>query len=288
MFLKTIAIMIICFVPLLGQGKSTVARGSLSTTEFLEKRLRSNGFPKKFIQLLVKNYDASKRDQIIKLNVMGFLLSPDYTGHVSANGEQRCKEFLREHSAPFAAAEKQYGVKKELIASLLWVESRLGDNHGNFHVASVYLSLLLGDHPQVAQMLQEDLRSKVDKVTRSLVLKTKERAKTKGRWAIGELWALYKINKLAPKTLERLRGSYSGAFGFAQFLPSSYVQWAKSFAKKTTPDLYEPGDAIMSVAYYLKKNGYRQGKEASYKKALFHYNRSRDYGTTILKLASNL
>ena len=255
---------------------------------YLKQRLRKNGFPKPFIQTLLKNYEEAKRDQVVKLNVMGFLISPDYSGHISPDSVQRCRSFLTENKKVFTQAEKKFGVKKEIIVSLLWVESRLGENHGSFHVGSVFLSLLQAEHPQLIQVLLEDLAVRVPSPTKAMIKKTKERAKIKGRWAVGELWSLYKMNKKNPTVASQLKGSYSGAFGYSQFLPSSYVTWAKSFNPKKSADLYSPQDAIMSVANYLHKNGYKKNKPKSYKKALFHYNRSDDYGENILKLSEKL
>lgn len=259
-----------------------------SPVALLKKRLKNNGFPPHFIKLLLKNYDESRRDQVIKLNVLGFLLSPDYSGHITPTALQRCREFINEHQQAFTLAEKKYGVKKEIIAALLWVESRFGENHGTYHVASVYLSLLQGEHREVLANLMKELEKKQPHPSKAIIAKTKKRVKIKGRWAIGELWALYKMNKRQSTTVAQLKGSYSGAFGYSQFLPSSFLEWAASSGDHRVPDLYNADDAIVSVANYLKKNGYKTGKEASYRKALFKYNMSTDYGDTILKLASNL
>lgn len=264
------------------------SKKSPSPTVYLTERLKKNGFSKPFIRALLKSYDDSKRDQVVKLNVMGFLMSPDYSGHISPDSVQRCRTFLNENQKVFAAAEKKFGVKKEIIVSLLWVESRLGENHGSFHVASVFLSLMQAEHPQLIQMLLEDLAVRAPSPTKAMIKKTKERAKIKGRWAVGELWSIYKMNKKDPTIVPLLKGSYSGAFGYSQFLPTSYVTWAKSFNPKKPADLYNPQDAIMSVANYLHKNGYKKNKPKSYKKALFHYNRSDDYGEIILKLSEKL
>lgn len=285
MALKTLVLFFLCnavIAAVEGKGLPT------GPSSIIEKRLKNNKFPKSFIKQLLKNYDASKREQVIKLNVMGFLLSPDYSGHISPVGIQRSREFLKKHADAFATAEKKYGVKKEIIVSLLWVESRLGENHGGFHVPSVYLSLLLGDSDESTHILMEELARKQPNPSRAMINKTKSRAKIKGRWAIGELWAIYKMNRKHPSTVATLKGSYSGAFGFSQFLPSSYVQWGKSYSQKKTPDLYDPRDAIISVAYYLSKNGYKKGKVGTYKKALFRYNKSNDYGDAILKLSAEL
>lgn len=266
-------------------GKSTVQNSSLKA---LERRLRGNKFPEPFIKNLLRYYDGAKRDQVVRLNVMGFLLTADYSGHLSALGIERCREYLIKYKDVFALAEKKYGVKKETIVALLWVESRLGENAGGFHVASVYLSLLQSEHPEVEKMLLEDLKVRRPNPDKALIAKTKERAKIKGRWAIGELWALYEMTKKQPDLVRDLKGSYSGAFGIPQFLPSSYRQWAQSSHSQNRADLYEPKDAILSVAHYLHANGYRKGKPKTYKEALFNYNRSHDYVDIILKIASKL
>jgi len=276
-------------------GEHTLAKSKLrskptlsSPILYLKQRLKKNQFPTPFINALLKNYEESKREQVVKLNVMGFLMSPDYSGHITPDSVERCRTFLNENSQTFMLAEKKYGVKKEIIVSLLWVESRLGDNHGNFHVASVFMSLLQSDHPTLVKTLLEDLSLRSPSPSKALIKKTKERAKIKGRWAVGELWNFYKMYKKNPSIISQLKGSYSGAFGYSQFLPSSYISWSKSFTPKKQPDLYSPQDAILSVANYLNKNGYKKSKPQSYKKALFHYNRSNDYGEIILKLSEKM
>lgn len=278
-----IRILVVVFI--FFQVSLSVAKQGLGPLPYLEHRLKANGFPAPFIKLVLQNYDETIRDLVVKLNVMGFLLSPDYSPHTSPDGVSKCRDFLTAHADAFQKEEELYGVKKEIIASLLWVESRLGNNHGKYHVTSVYLSLLLGEHPELTAVLLEYLNRKSPNPSKALIAKTKNRAKIKGRWAIGELWAIYKMNKNDPTVVTELKGSYSGAFGYSQFLPSSFVSWAKSFTGKKAPDLYDPKDAIMSVGFYLKQNGYKKGKEKSYRKSLFMYNRSKEYGETILKLA---
>jgi membrane-bound lytic murein transglycosylase B len=261
---------------------------SAEADSYLQKRLRANGFPKDFIDQALKIYDSSKKNQVQRLNILGFLLHPDYSTHTSDEGLKKCREFILENQDAFLRAEKEYGVKKEIVVSLLWVESRLGDNQGHFHVTSVYLSLLMGEQVESQRFLQEEAQKMGGKINKSLIAKIKKRAGIKSRWAVGELWALYKMNKENPKVLTELEGSYSGAFGYSQFLPTSFVMWAKGFNKNTPSDLYNPKDAILSVANYLQKNGYRKNKEKTYRKALFRYNKSNDYGNTILKLATHI
>jgi membrane-bound lytic murein transglycosylase B len=57
-----------------------------------------------------------------------------------------------------------------------------------------------------------------------------------------------------------LKGSYAGAMGYGQFMPSSYRAYARSYEGETAPDIWDdPADAIASVGHYLKAHGWRSG-----------------------------
>ncbi len=73
-----------------------------------------------------------------------------------------------------------------------------------------------------------------------------------------------------------------------QFLPSSYLSFARAIAPKTQPNLDEADDAIMSVAFYLKQHGWRAADPTSRVKALMAYNNSADYANAILALSEKL
>lgn len=272
----------------LNQGNLNSDNKNTFNNDSLRQRLLQHQFPISFINKLLVHYDDSKREQVIKLNVMGFLASPNYSGHYSEEGLNRCRAFLIKYSSAFKVAEKKYHVKKEIIAALLWVESRLGENHGDYHVASVFLNLLQSDQPTMVQSLLNELSKKEPEGKQEFIQKTKDRAKSKAHWAIDELWSLLKMEKQKPGTIESLNGSFSGAFGYSQFLPSSYIAWARSFNKKARPNLYKPEDAIVSVAHYLQKNGFKKNKPSSYLKSLYRYNKSHDYGDVILKISRSL
>ncbi len=73
----------------------------------------------------------------------------------------------------------------------------------------------------------------------------------------------------------------------AQFIPSSYLELAIDGDGDGRVDLFDASDAICSVGNFLKRKGWN-ASEASHEKALYEYNRSSDYGQTILKLAEKL
>ena len=84
-------------------------------------------------------------------------------------------------------------------------------------------------------------------------------------------------------------GSYAGAMGISQFMPSNALKLARDGNGDGRTDLFDHADAISSVASYLKHYGWRpdQSEKQAYK-VLLRYNYSRYYANTILKVAGLL
>ena len=84
-------------------------------------------------------------------------------------------------------------------------------------------------------------------------------------------------------------GSYAGAVGICQFMPSNILAYGQDGNGDGRIDLFDHADAIASIARYLKNYGWRPGieKEAAYK-AVWSYNRSSYYVNTVLKVAELL
>lgn len=260
------------------------APSSSQPKEYAAERLRTKGVSEDFVQLLLSNYREEERSKVLDLNLLGFMRSRPITGteKIPYWELRRVKEFLNAHRKAFKLAEKKYHVSKEVIASLLWVETKFGRDIGTYHVGSAYFSLAQADYPTIVDQTIERARA-IGEVDTMVEQKIIERSKTKSEWAVNELVALEKIHSKSAKDASRLNGSFSGAFGLAQFLPSSYLTWAKG--TKGNPNLFRADDAILSVANYLASNGWqkevREGQEA----ALFHYNRDRTYVNRILHMS---
>lgn len=136
-------------------------------------------------------------------------------------------KFWRENEETLKAAEKKYGVPPEIIVGILGVETRYGANTGKFSVIEA-LTTLSFDYPKRAPFFKKELEQ--------YLLLTKE-------------------EQFDPMSL---KGSYAGAMGKAQFMPSSYRHYAVDFHNKGQKDiLNNTPDAIGSVANYFKQNGWQ-------------------------------
>ncbi len=139
-------------------------------------------------------------------------------------------EFWREHRATLERAHKEYGVPPQIIVAVIGVETRYGRHKGNYRVLDA-LATLGFDYPPRSKFFGKQLEE--------YLLMTREQS-------------------LDP--LE-LKGSYAGAMGFGQFIPSSYRSFAVDFDGDGVADIVNnPVDAIGSVANYFARHHWRQGE----------------------------
>lgn len=256
---------------------------------FIEKQMKLAGLHEDFIRALKPNYEPKDFEDVVRLNVLLFLKKTDYHGpQITDQAATEASAFCDEHKDRLKKAEAQFGVPGKIVASLLWLESRYGKNLGHFHVPSVYLNLVQAPRKEVQTYLLTQTGRYTDSVTAAQRKRIIERTHEKAKFALAELRALQKVYEWKWDLSEDFRGSFSGAFGMPQFLPSSYVHFARAVDSKKQPKIDEADDAIMSVAYFLKMHGWRTRKETSHIKALMAYNNSRDYANAILALADKI
>lgn len=139
-------------------------------------------------------------------------------------------EFWNEHEAALNQVSKDTGVPEEVILGIIGVETYFGRIKGSYRVLDALYTLAFG-YPKRARFFKKELAHFLD---------------------------LAKIEKLEVTTV---LGSYAGAMGYSQFMPSSYKAYARSFDKGGTSDLIDsPEDAIASVANYLKEHRWKKGQ----------------------------
>jgi membrane-bound lytic murein transglycosylase B len=115
------------------------------------------------------------------------------------------------------------------------------------------------------------------------------KADQKAVWAYKELKAFLTYTDLHQIDAPTVIGSYAGALGIAQFMPSNILAYGQDGDGDGRIDLFIDADAIFSIASYLKNYGWKPGinREQAYK-AVYHYNHSSYYVNTVLKIVDLL
>ena len=184
----------------------------------------------------------------------------------------RGRAYIQTHRATLSRAEAKYGVAPEVIVGILTVESGLGSNTGKYPVFNVFASLAVMDTPEVINDLG--------------LTASRARLKKKAAWARRELTVF--LEYCASRHLDpfSLCGSWAGAMGYCQFLPSSLQRCGVAADGKGPVDLFTHDDAIFSIACYLHKSGFNIKNRATWRRAVYSYNHSDAYVDTVLTLAS--
>lgn len=268
---------------------SNITNNKVSFFKPVIDSLLERGADSSFVYNLINNNKVAFNEKFVKINVSSSLkkTKPDYSKHYNTRAVNKTKIFIEEYKNILQRAEAMYQVPKEVIASILWVETRHGGYTGKNNVASVFLSTAMASQEEYVKLNIEVIKNeykdnpeKIKKLTNKVI----QRAKKKSQWALKELLALEKIAIISPIKITELKGSWAGAFGLSQFLPSSYMSWAVDGNYDGKINLFDKTDAIFSVGNYLKTNGW--GKEIKkQRKAVYHYNHSQDYVDAVLKLA---
>lgn len=252
------------------------------------KQLLDAGVDTGFINKMLLEPSVQFNEKFVKINVTGMFKKTDYSHFYNSNSVAKTKEFIGNNYSQLEKAEGLFSVPKEVIASILWIETKHGNFLGNNNIASVFFSTALCNQKEYIELNKQSIRENPDIKPEQYFefdLKIEQRAEKKANWAIKEIIALEKMDKVSTTPVQNINGSWAGAFGCSQFLPSSYISWGVDGNGDGRVNLFEMDDAIFSVANYLKANGW--GNDYSQQKAaVFHYNNSNDYVNAVLTLAS--
>ncbi|HQX94396.1 MAG TPA: lytic murein transglycosylase, partial [Thermomonas sp.] len=113
------------------------------------------------------------------------------------------RAFLAEHRAALQRAEDKYGVPKEVVTAILGVETSYGGNKGSHLVVDALYTLAFA-YPRSGDPAKVDRENKREAFFRD------------------ELAQLFALGKEQGFDIATLKGSYAGAMGWGQFMPSSY------------------------------------------------------------------
>ena len=239
----------------------------------LRSQLIHQGLDKDFLaKVFADERNQFRADVVRKIAFLRKERPADYEHFLKPEVVAQGRQYLKNHAAQLTKAKSQYDVSPEVIVAILTVESGLGKTTGKYPVFNVFASLAVMDTPEVIQGT-------------GLSPRLLPRLKKKAAWARQELRIFLEYcqkNRLDPF---HYYGSWAGAMGYAQFLPSSLVRCGRDGDGDGKIDLFTHADAIASIANYLKKSGFQENKPHTWRRAVLAYNNSDAYTDTILTLA---
>lgn len=138
------------------------------------------------------------------------------------------RQMHTKHRAVLEKVEKVYGVPSEVLVSIWGLESNFGKFAGVRPTIPALVTLAYD--PRRGAMFRE------------------------------ELFNAFEIVQRGDIELDRLKGSWAGALGQPQFMPSSYLKWAQDFDEDGRRDIWtSSSDVFASIAYFLQQHGWQEG-----------------------------
>ncbi len=239
-------------------------------------------FSKKVIQKLFFDPRLKKMPIVVGRNVKNKEIKANYADFLSKYSLYLANRFAKKWRTLLARASRKFEVDSEVLVAVLLVETGFGNVLGRYPIVSVYSSIIIEHQKQQRQCALRNMVGCLDSVSL-------ERLTKKAKWAEKELKALVEIALNSNRSLFRFKGSYAGAFGIPQFLPSSYLKWGYDSDKNGSVNLFLFPDAIYSTANYLKAHGWQKGlHHKSNQNVVWEYNHSQIYVETIFKVANKV
>ncbi|GLP98017.1 lytic murein transglycosylase B [Paraferrimonas sedimenticola] len=213
-------------------GASLAQTALAITPEQARQDFEQKQLDKGYTQAQINQFlaSASKSEAVLEAIARPWEAKPWHQYYPIFLTDKRVKggvDFWQEHSDTISKVSNKFGVEPEIIVAIIGVETYYGTYMGTHKVIDALYSL--GFHyPPRATFFRSEL---------------------------GHLMDLVEEHALP---LDELKGSYAGAMGYGQFIPSSYRAYAVDFDKDGRIDLLNnPKDAIASVANYFKRHGWR-------------------------------
>jgi len=148
---------------------------------------------------------------------------------VTAAAIREGKKKLEQHKALLDEVERQLGVEREIVVAIWGIETHYGSNEGSFGLFQT-LNTMFDAYPRRSDFYRKQLI---------------------------HLLLLCRNNNVDPLSIS---GSYGGAFGQTQFIPSSFREYAVDFDHDGRRDVWNSiPDVLASIANYLNRYGWRYG-----------------------------
>jgi len=207
-----------------------------------------------------------------------------YGSFLKENVIAQAHSYLQENTELLENVNNKYCVPKEIIVSILLVETLLGDSVGGKRAFNTLASMALSTDLETIRpyLPQKLIHPGNEDFARTI-------CRRKADWAYAELKALILYayrNGFDPLTL--LSSTY-GAIGLCQFLPSNILAYGVDGDNDGRIDLFTKADAFYSIANYLREHGWKCAMDnGSQREVILRYNKSSVYANTVLAVAQKL
>jgi membrane-bound lytic murein transglycosylase B len=223
----------------------------------LTTKLLTTGFSEEEIQRIFADERVELYPQILDRSAKGLPYFKKKFGLLTKKSIERGRKVITDNYDVLVRVEKNYGVDKEIIVAILRIETNFNQYVGKYPIFNSLLTLAIIENRRSA-------------------------------WAEGELTELLRISKYLNKDPLSIKGSWAGAFGMAQFIPSSYTKYAVDGNKDGAIDLFDFSDATASIANYLSSNGWEKNSPEKNWKAVYSYNHCDEYVRAVFAYAKAL
>ena len=193
------------------------------------------------------------------------------------------RSYAEKNSETLQKISKEYCVPKEIVISILLVETELGRNLGGRGAFNTLASMASSDLETIRPYLAPDLLNERNENF------ARTRCRQKAEWAYEELKALIRYSSERGIDPLSIPGSIYGAIGLCQFMPSQIPLYGVDADKDGLINLFSEQDALYSVANYLSAHGWQCGISTKRQhRVILAYNNSNIYASTVLNVARKL
>ena len=258
--------------------------------QFIEERLVDKGMDRSQAQSIINDSRISTKPDIVIKNLFhsiprGTEKQPEVMD-IDPRSIEMGRIFINENKDSLFSVEKRFGTSPRIITAILILESKLGTYPMRYNVVTAYTNLASLLDPDYLAQIQKQYAGEYPQLNDEYTI---NRVQRKAKWALDELYHLvYLANELKIDPLN-IMGSFAGAIGPAQFIPSTFRSYGIDGDEDGIRNPFNMADAKASIGYYLKSSGWSEyAPEETKRDAIWQYNHSRVYVNTIMLLYDEL
>lgn len=253
----------------------------------LADRLVRDGYDTSRIQSLYGDPRCEFLPEIARINLKHEEDTAAYRMFLEEQNLSLARDYLARHRALLERFERQSHVPPEIVVAILLIETKCGRDRDKAPVLNVLSTIAISAEDRRVEKSFEGLKMLYPELTLSDV---RRRARRRSRWAYKELRAFIDWHARHERhDLHGIRGSWAGALGLPQFMPTALAAYGVDGDGDGRVDLHTDTDTVASVCNYLRRNGWKPGRPPrEQRKVIWRYNHSPLYVDTVLDVAERI